>query len=284
MVHVKDSGNDIAQQIAQAAKLLAACAQHECNAQEMTINCSKLTFLRPLLNVLLAILQEEHGFEVIHLKGSTKSYYGHIFRSLNSQNIQTGKTYIPVKKICKTPTSEFDSRPLTDWLTQLKGVSITSALKNAVTYLVSEVICNIEEHASTDCLYVNAQSYPSNGYLELAIADCGIGLLESYKTNQFDEVTSMPEAFQYALNGQSTKVQEQGRGFGIRTSRAMLHRGLKGRHILWSGNAFSYFDSQLQKDVIKTFPQHTGVWYQGTIAYFRIPLMSPTSFNYISYL
>ena len=68
---------------------------------------------------------------------------------------------------------------------------------------------------------------------------------------------------QEALQGNSTKGEE--RGFGLRTSKDLITKGMSGEFILISGSAFYFANSK--KEIISSFP----VNWQGVLVSYQIP-------------
>ena len=152
----------------------------------------------------------------------------------------------------------------------------------AVSYLITEAVNNIKDHARTPRGYLFTQFYPRKGLMDICFADLGVSLLGSYQAVERTDVNSPVIAMQSALNGDSTKG-ELHRGFGIRTSREMLVHGLGGRYFMMSGNAF--LDSRPGvKDKINVFPERPGIQWDGTYLALRIPIQAKPGFDYIKYV
>lgn len=149
---------------------------------------------------------------------------------------------------------------------------------SAISYLLSELSDNIVEHSGAERGWLSFQYYRQKGYLDLCIADSGIGLLKSYQNYQrgkdFSHVTTHIEAVDNAIKGNSTKHLNE-RGFGMHTSREMLVSGLGGTFVLFTGNAIliNYKLIDFNCD------------YKGTFAMMRIPCENfKDSFDYSSYI
>ena len=130
--------------------------------------------------------------------------------------------------------------------------------------------------------FLFTQFYPSKGFLDICIADTGVSILGSYQAVGRDDITTHEQALQSALSGDSTK-DDPNRGFGIRTSRKMLVKGLGGNYFLWSGNAF-LFGAPGSKEAIKVVPQHLGIEWPGTYLALRIPIQKNVKFQISDYL
>lgn len=158
-------------------------------------------------------------------------------------------------------------------------LNIKGQLKTAINYVISEIFTNITEHSNSKSGWMMIQNYPTKQFLDVCIADNGIGILGSYQKAGFTEIASSKEALNEAINGKSTKIHEKTRGYGIKTSRRMLVNGLGGKYFLFSGNAFYlYTKAEEQITVLKNAS------WKGTMFALRIPNKEPKAFNYVNYL
>jgi len=155
-------------------------------------------------------------------------------------------------------------------------------LYSGVSYLIDEAVNNITDHSRTDRGYLFTQFYPKKEYLDLCIADTGISILGSYEAVGRTDITSHEQAIQAALSGDSTK-DDPNRGFGIRTSRRMLVKGLGGRYFLLSGNSFM-FSYPGVNETIKVLPPVPGISWPGTYLALRIPVQKNVKFQINDYL
>lgn len=154
-------------------------------------------------------------------------------------------------------------------------MTLSGNVYEAIMYLISELTNNVADHAGTDKGRIMAQYFSSKNYMDLCIADCGKGLLQSYIDSGKYSATTDEEAIILALSGKSTKEDAVSRGFGIPTSKAILTKGLRGKFLLWSGEAMYYEDSD--KTEILAF-QKVAKW-QGCYIAMRIPTQNIADFN-----
>ena len=152
---------------------------------------------------------------------------------------------------------------------------------NGLRYVIGEIIDNVTQHSKSNNGYIYPYINHEEGYIEVAIADCGIGLLGSYNANNDYDICSDIEAIQAANRGISTKnlPNAENRGFGIVTSKRMIIEGLKGAYVMISGNALSLKGSSLTQ-FLQLAPE---IRFDGTIVIFRMPLKA-NDFNYINYI
>lgn len=190
------------------------------------------------------------------------------------------KRYLPLIRLNSSNSAHFTY--LNEALQQLVCREVaSSALSNAVQYLLGEAIANCSQHSGVSESWIQAQCYPTKGFLEIGIADTGIGIRKSYLNAGF-EVENDLEAFKKAFSGHSVKLKEEGRGYGIRTSQHMIHSGLNGQYVLWSGNCLGSFDTKLQKEKLVELPIEAS--FRGTFVSIRIPTGVPDNFNYLDYV
>lgn len=140
-------------------------------------------------------------------------------------------------------------------------LQLAGDFKNAVIYLIDESINNIVQHSNTDNGWISAQYYPKKQYLDLTIVDTGISILGSFKNHRMTDFLTDAEAIWAAVNGLSTKTEDDNRGFGMRTSRRMLVEGLKGFYCIFSGHGL------LLNKRLYQIP----VFWPGTFVCMRIP-------------
>ncbi|WP_372948558.1 ATP-binding protein [Mariniphaga sp.] len=264
--------------------------------KELLIDLKKVLFVHPFFILPLCALcanEKEKGKKLyFQLSNKIEPYLNTIhFPSGFDVNITenwenkllkfSSKTYLPV---CKIPASAKHTGIREQLLTTFENILIQQAnlkgqIITAVKYLISEAMDNIVEHAEAKNGWIMVQSFPQKGYIDICIADAGSGILGSYKKTGNTEITSHTKALQFAINGKSTKQITETRGYGIDTSRRMLVEGLKGKYVLFSGNALYIYTSELEQIA----PLKTSGW-QGTLLALQVPAKTNADFNYTTFL
>ena len=152
--------------------------------------------------------------------------------------------------------------------------------KNVIDYFITELTNNVGDHSESDCGIVFTQSYANKGFMDITIADNGVGIYESYnKTEKFNPKDEV-EAIEMAVNGCSTKDRPISRGFGISGSRNLVVDGLNGKFWLWSGeNIFLHTDTI--KDIIQV---ENGAYLKGCFVNLRLPLDITLKGNFYDYI
>ena len=167
------------------------------------------------------------------------------------------------------------------------GTSIPDGIKtinNPLTYLLDELICNIQQHACTDSGYIYSNYNEITDSVEIIIADLGISIYGSYVAAQkhLDKLgNSDAEALNLAQNGYSIKnlPDAENRGYGISSNIKMVVEGLHGEFAILSGNALMIHSASKKK--IFTLPSE--VDFKGTMVMVTIPTPLPADFNIYNY-
>ena len=158
------------------------------------------------------------------------------------------------------------------------------SLNIPLTYLLDELICNIQQHAQTDRGYAFLEYNAVTDSIEIVIADMGITIYGSYATSQkhLDKLgNSDAEALNLAQNGYSVKnlPNAENRGYGISSNIRMVVDGLHGEFAVLSGNAL-LLQSATQKKILD-LPKE--IDYKGTMIIIKIPAAIPYGFNLYNY-
>lgn len=150
-------------------------------------------------------------------------------------------------------------------------------LKTAIMYLIDEAVNNIVDHSREKRGYIFAQYYKDKLFMDICIADTGITILGTYQEKGVAFITTDKDAIAYAANGKSTKEnpENEGRGYGIPTSKRMLVEGLGGKYFLCSGRAF-LIKTRIKEEII-ALP--SSLQWPGTLVVLRIPVSKTTGFD-----
>ncbi len=147
----------------------------------------------------------------------------------------------------------------------------------SVNYLLAELSDNIEQHSQFTQASIMTQYYSDKKYIDVGIFDNGITIPTVFEKKgvQFSDDC---DAIKKALEGESTK-EEQGRGFGLRTSKKLVLEGLDGEMYVLSREGAIILNSkdkeksqELMKKALK-----------GTLVYMRFSAPKK-SLNIIKYV
>ena len=162
---------------------------------------------------------------------------------------------------------------------------VLNSLNMPLTYLLDELICNIQQHAQTDKGYAYLMYNKAAKTIEIMIADWGITIYGSYVAAQkhLDKLgDSDAEALNLAHNGYSVKnlPDTENRGYGISSNMKMVVEGLHGEFAVLSGNALMLQAADNRK--ILALPSE--IDFKGTMIMVRIPTQVPHNFNLYDYM
>ena len=162
---------------------------------------------------------------------------------------------------------------------------VLRSLNMPLTYLLDELICNIQQHAQTDKGYAYLMYNKAARAIEIVIADFGITIYGSYVAAQkhLDKLgDSDAEALNLAQNGYSVKnlPDTENRGYGISSNMKMVVDGLHGEFAVLSGNALMLQAANNRK--ILALPSE--IDFKGTMIMVRIPAEVPNGFNLYDYM
>lgn len=180
------------------------------------------------------------------------------------QQTQSYKNFIPISVLKKK--QPIDRERLETMFAQMivRTIDSVDGARNAIYYPISELVTNIFEHSNQNMGFIFAQWYPNKNYLDICIVDCGRGLAQAYKDEKKLNLTHK-EAIIQAMSGRSIKADIE-RGFGLRTSKRVVHEGLGGGFILISGDSALYTVADSERLV--SLPNFA---WQGVIVAYRIP-------------
>lgn len=201
------------------------------------------------------------------------------FPSGSSDPAEDYRNHLP---LCKLNTSsgadaveKVDSK-MGELLATALGDEFRSNL-SGVRYPMGELVDNVDQHSHCDNGALLVQNYPNKPFLDLCVADDGVGIPGSYDRYGV-EYDDDEDALRQATRGTSTK-EDRGyeRGFGLETTTRMVCDGQDGRVLIASGDAVLYGQHGSLRSV------HTETKWPGTVLVAR--MREPNqSFNYIEYI
>ena len=159
-----------------------------------------------------------------------------------------------------------------------------NALNSPLTYLLDELICNIQQHAQVDKGYAFIAYNQLSRQVEIIVADLGITIYGSYVAAQkhLDKLgNSDAEALNLAQSGYSVKnlPNAENRGYGISSNIKMVVEGLHGEFATLSGNALMLHSTN-KRQILALPPE---IDFKGTMIIATIPEDVPADFNLYNY-
>lgn len=247
---------------------LSTLSIYKDSCREKTIVCENMN--RPVERYLEAI-HFEKPIRIDREDDATEKLSGYI-----------GKSYTPV---CSFDTSGRDIDPIQSVIQKVieRQSNADNQITSPLSYLFSELICNICQHSQGNKGYIFSQYY--KGYIHICLADDGITVYGSYvrAKKYLDQIDSEAEALKMANEGYSTKdlPAAENRGYGISTSKDMLVNGLGGAFFMLSGNAFHRFD---EASGVKYVNLPEIIRWNGTVILMKIPVKVRDGFRCIDYI
>lgn len=159
----------------------------------------------------------------------------------------------------------------------------TRNLIQPISYFMSEMIDNMQQHSNADKGYIFANFNREFDRVELVLADGGISIYGSYiNANKYTDkvLNSDTYAVEIAKEGYSTKdrPEAENRGYGLSSNIKMITQGLKGDLAIMSGNALYVSSIDKMIDLPKQLD------WKGTLILVIIPLDLPHTFNFYDYI
>ncbi len=141
----------------------------------------------------------------------------------------SGSSYIPYSRINGSNADSIASK-----ITSMIGNKLTDESLAVLMYSIDELLTNIVEHSQYKNSFILLQNYPSKHRLEFSLMDDGISIPGNFR-NHHIEFENDSESLEKALNGVSTKEEDGGRGFGLKSVFKVLTMGMEGEGIIVSG-------------------------------------------------
>ncbi len=223
-----------------------------------------------------------------------------IFANFLRAIVQNKESQLPlVKTMCHIYTNQYideiirfdlDDTATNNAINQIKtqlgnqNLKAVQQLNTPLTYLLDELICNIQQHAQTDkgLAFVNYNQNTDN--VEIIIADTGITIYGGYVAAQ-KHLDKLGDSDAYAIDlarkGYSIKnlPNVENRGYGISSNIKMVVNGLGGEFAIFSGNALLLCNARSK--IILSLPDE--IDYKGTMIVVTIPTDIPSNFNLYNY-
>jgi len=91
----------------------------------------------------------------------------------------------------------------------------------SIPYILGEMTDNIEQHSSYSNAFVFMKYNSEEGIIEICIFDDGLTIPSVFEKNSISFLKDC-DAIRMALEGKTTKKEDIARGFGLRTTRAIV--------------------------------------------------------------
>ena len=145
-------------------------------------------------------------------------------------------------------------------------------IKTEISYVISELVANIDEHSKCNDSIFMAQNYQKLKFMEAGFFDNGITIPGSFRDAELlKERTSDSNCIRQATEGISTK-KDGGRGHGLYSTTRII-REMNGDILIVSGNGAMYINGTnkyVKRDILYDLDNDTGL--KGTLISFRVYL------------
>ena len=186
----------------------------------------------------LIALAASANFLDIQIKCSSKietgRYLNRIKFPYSTRKISSSGTTIPLTRL-NVLRDDYILGAYEERILMIVDKKYRKNFENTLKYMTSELTTNIREHSRASDYWILAQHWPATKTCEIAIADTGIGYLESYRGTPF-EVDNCHDAIENALEGRSSKNNIE-RGVGIPSTVRIFTEGYGGEVVVMTGDA-----------------------------------------------
>jgi len=186
---------------------------------------------------LIALAASANNLD-IQIKCSSKAQTGRYLNRIkfpsSTRNISSSGTAIPLTRLNAWRDDDI-LRAYEERILKTVDRKYRKNFENTLKYMTSELITNIREHSKASDYWILAQHWPTTETCEIAIADTGIGYLESYRGTSY-EVDNCHDAIENALEGRSSKNNVE-RGAGIPSTVRIFTEGYGGEVVVMTGDA-----------------------------------------------
>lgn len=159
----------------------------------------------------------------------------------------------------------------------------TSTIIEAISYFLSELAANVEDHADAEEFWLLAQYEKEKEILDICLLDCGVGIPATLKSAGIQFVDD-GEAVLKAMQGWSSKnidgLRGAQRGTGLKTTIRLITRSpLRGEFLLLSQRGGHWLSADGRSNQFRL----NGWGWDGTIAWIRIRKPA-TPFKWFEYI
>ena len=130
------------------------------------------------------------------------------------------KMGLPYPLVIHADSSKNISETVTEFLSDIHA-TIPSTLYNAIPYIIGELSDNIDQHSQYSNAYLFLKCNESDKELEIIIFDDGETIPKIFEKNNV-KFAQDSLVIKMALEGKTTKKEDIKRGFGLRTTRAIV--------------------------------------------------------------
>jgi len=237
----------------------------------ITFDFSDVNFIRPsglaVVAALMKYVKNRNCYAEYYLKEAINKnvcsymermdFYSQFKIIKDTINRQENSGLCELKEVIDANTAYIVVSQLSDVIKS--QINISDGTLNAITHTLGEIIDNIFHHSNSPINgIVCAQTYRHAIEVEIAIADCGIGVYESLKnTPNYNYIVNDAEALKLCVGKKITSKPFTNAGEGLFVAKRIITQN-QGKMNIISGSSM-YKISNIEDDIIK-YP-----YWQGTI-------------------
>jgi len=225
-------GDDPITQIKECLDIIKKIENANKKEEEIILDFSGINWILPCSALLLSskivgLIKNRSKIKYIEPeKESVKKYLRDIGFPLGSN--KEGDTYSPIKHFDNNQDVNVEVNNL---LKQTED-KIPSTFGSSIQYILGELSDNIIEHSKFKNASLMAQYYPQKDYIDIGILDDGLSIPVVFEKNKI-KFPRDSKAILMAFEGTTTKQEEPSRGFGLRSTKEIVKKALKGEmHII----------------------------------------------------
>jgi len=227
-----------------------------CKDNKIILDFSEISWMPPccvilISNKVLELKKKNVKFDWIPSKNDKVTSYMNKLGFPLGSNVDGG-SYVPITHILKDISDRKKlGKEINDLLNKIIG-KIPNNI-NGVSYILSELSDNIEDHSEYNCASIMAQYFPNKKEVEIIVFDNGLTIPGVFSKNNVSFYKDS-EAIEKALSGEVSTPklyqQEQGRGYGLRTCRSLSTEDFQGEIYVFSKNGI-VISKYNQKNVLE---------------------------------
>jgi len=244
-----------------------------CKENKMTLDFSGVSWMPPccillISNKVLELRQKRIEFEWIpSKKDKVTEHMKKLGFPLGTK--VDGGSYVPITHVLRNNS---DGKKLGKEINNLINKIIEKIPNNinGVSYILSELSDNIEDHSEYKCASIMAQYFPTKKEVEIIVFDDGLtipGVFSKNSINFINDSESIKRAVSGEISTPKIAQKEIGRGYGLKTCKALSIEDFKGELYVFSKKGLVIFRHN-QKNILENIKNPLN----GTLICVRIKL------------
>jgi len=232
------NNDDVKENILSLTKVLNEI--NSCKENRITFDFSEVSWIPPCCIILLSnkvFELKQKGIKFEYISSREDKVTEHMKRlGFPLGTDIDGSSYYPITHVIK---DNYNSKKLGQEIGFLMDNIIEKIPNNinGISYILSELSDNIEDHSEYDCASIMAQYFPTKKEVEIIVFDNGLtipGVFSKNKINFSNDVKAIEKALSGEISTPKIAQNEVGRGYGLRTCKALSTEDFKGEIYVFS--------------------------------------------------